>query len=304
MPAGGIASVTAGLAPSPSARPVATGRMPVGAPLAATRRTAMERPMTLDPDTSREAAAEAGLRWSTDARPGIARRRAGRGFSYRAADGSTIRDSAVIARIRALAIPPAWTDVWICPDPRGHLQATGRDARGRKQHRYHAAYREHRDGAKFDRMIAFAGLLPTIRERVDADLGRPGLPREKVLAAVVRLLELTLIRVGNEEYARLNKSFGLTTLRDRHARIDGSTDPVPVHRQERQAARGHAPRPPARAGRRALPGAARPGPPPVRGRGRRGAGRPLRGRQRLPARGGRWRRRDRQGLPHLGRHGA
>jgi DNA topoisomerase-1 len=187
-----------------------------------TRRIAMERSMTLDSDPSREAAAEAGLRWSTDAKPGIARRRAGNGFSYRAADGSTIRDRAVIARIRALAIPPAWTDVWICPDPRGHLQATGRDARGRKQHRYHPAFREHRDGAKFDRMIAFAGLLPTIRERVEADLGRPGLAREKVLAAVVRLLELTLIRVGNEEYARLNKSFGLTTLRDRHARIEGS----------------------------------------------------------------------------------
>ena len=178
--------------------------------------------MTQETDTSREAAAEAGLRWSTDARPGIERRRAGRGFSYRAADGTTVRDANVIARIRALAIPPAWTDVWICTDPRGHLQATGRDARGRKQHRYHAAYREHRDGAKFDRMIAFAGLLPAIRERVDADLGRPGLPRDKVLAAVVRLLELTLIRVGNEEYARLNKSFGLTTLRDRHATVDGS----------------------------------------------------------------------------------
>ena len=178
--------------------------------------------MTQETDTSREAAAEAGLRWSTDARPGITRRRAGRGFSYRAPDGSTIRDATVVARVRALAIPPAWTDVWICPDPRGHLQATGRDARGRKQHRYHAAYREHRDGAKFDRMIAFAGHLPAIRDRVDADLGRPGLPREKVLAAVVRLLELTLIRVGNEEYARLNKSFGLTTLRDRHATVDGS----------------------------------------------------------------------------------
>ena len=178
--------------------------------------------MTQETDTSRDAAAEAGLRWTTDARPGISRRHAGRGFSYRAADGTTIRDKAVIARIRALAIPPAWTDVWICTDPRGHLQATGRDARGRKQHRYHEAYREQRDNAKFDRMIAFAGLLPTIRERVDADLALKGLPREKVLAAVVRLLELTLIRVGNEEYARLNKSFGLTTLRDRHARIDGS----------------------------------------------------------------------------------
>jgi len=127
-----------------------------------------------------------------------------------------------VGRIRALAIPPAWTDVWICQDPRGHLQATGRDARGRKQHRYHAAYREHRESAKFDRMLTFAGLLPRIREQVDEDLTRRGLGREKVLAAVVRLLELTLIRVGNEEYARLNRSFGLTTLRDRHARIEGT----------------------------------------------------------------------------------
>lgn len=179
--------------------------------------------MTLDPDTGRQSAREAGLRWTTDARPGISRRRAGRGWTYRAADGTAIRDADTLARIRALAIPPAWTDVWICPDPRGHLQATGRDARGRKQHRYHPAYREHRESAKFDRMITFAGLLPRIRERVDEDLARRGLGREKVLAAVVRLLELTLIRVGNEEYARLNRSFGLTTLRDRHARIDGTS---------------------------------------------------------------------------------
>ncbi|HEY3334549.1 MAG TPA: hypothetical protein VGK16_04860 [Candidatus Limnocylindrales bacterium] len=178
--------------------------------------------MTADPETRRAAAADAGLRWTTDGRPGIARRRAGRGWSYRAADGTPVRDATTLARIRSLAIPPAWTDVWICPSPRGHLQATGRDARGRKQHRYHPAFREHREGAKFDRMLAFAEALPRIRERVDEDLGRPGLPREKVLAAVVRLLELTLIRVGNEEYARLNRSFGLTTLRDRHARIEGS----------------------------------------------------------------------------------
>jgi DNA topoisomerase I len=183
----------------------------------------MERRMTQEPDTSREAAAEAGLRWTTDARPGIVRRRAGRGFTYRMPDGSRVRVPAVLERIRALAIPPAWTDVWISTDPRGHLQATGRDARGRKQHRYHEAYREQRENAKFDRMIEFAGLLPRIRERVDGDLALPGLPREKVLAAVVRLLELTLIRVGNEEYARLNRSFGLTTLRDRHAKVDGST---------------------------------------------------------------------------------
>lgn len=173
------------------------------------------------PPDSQVAAREVGLRFTSDDRPGISRRRAGRGFSYRDADGAVVRDAATLARIRSLAIPPAWTDVWIAPDPRGHLQATGRDARGRKQHRYHPAFRERREHAKFDRMIAFAGLLPRIRERVDEDLARRGLPREKVLAAVVRLLELTLIRVGNEEYARLNRSFGLTTLRDRHARVEG-----------------------------------------------------------------------------------
>jgi DNA topoisomerase-1 len=176
----------------------------------------------IDPETRREAAREAGLRFSSDARPGISRRRSGRGFSYRDPDGATIRDRATLARIRSLAVPPAWTDVWICPDPRGHLQATGRDARGRKQSRYHADYRASRERVKYDRMLAFARLLPRIRERVDADLARHGLPREKVLAAVVRLLELTLIRVGNDEYARLNRSFGLTTLRDHHARVRGA----------------------------------------------------------------------------------
>ena len=178
--------------------------------------------MTLDADTSRAAAADAGLRWTSDARPGLTRRRAGKGWVYRTPDGEQVRDRDTLSRIRSLAIPPAWSDVWICPEAGGHLQATGRDARGRKQHRYHPAFREQRENAKFDRMLAFSELLPGIREQVDRDLARPGLPREKVLAAVVRLLELTLIRVGNEEYARLNKSFGLTTLRDRHARIDGS----------------------------------------------------------------------------------
>jgi DNA topoisomerase-1 len=174
-----------------------------------------------DPESRREAAREAGLRFSTDSRPGITRRRSGRAWSYRDADGSVVRDPETLARIRSLAVPPAWTDVWICSDPRGHLQATGRDARRRKQHRYHPDYRSTRERVKYDRMLAFSKLLPEIRERVDADLARPGLPREKVLAAVVRLLELTLIRVGNDEYARLNRSFGLTTLRDRHARIQG-----------------------------------------------------------------------------------
>jgi DNA topoisomerase-1 len=164
-----------------------------------------------------------GLRHSTDRRPGITRRRSGRGFSYRDAEGNVVRDRETLARIRSLAIPPAWTDVWICPYPNGHLQATGRDAKGRKQYRYHPRFRHGRDAAKFERLVAFANALPAIRSRVDEDLARPGLPKEKVLAAVVRLLELTLIRVGNEEYARLNRSFGLTTLRDRHADVEGSS---------------------------------------------------------------------------------
>jgi DNA topoisomerase I len=164
----------------------------------------------------------ARLHHATDQRPGISRHRSGRGFSYRRPDGSRVGDRAERARIRSLAIPPAWTDVWICPDPDGHLQATGRDARGRKQYRYHPRWRRRRDADKFARMAAFARALPRIRRACDADLARPGLPREKVLAAVIRLLELTLIRVGNEEYARLNRSFGLTTLRDRHATVQGS----------------------------------------------------------------------------------
>ena len=174
------------------------------------------------PTASRSDAGRAGLRHVSDDSPGIARRRAGRGFRYLHPDGRPVRDSATLRRIRALAIPPAWTDVWICPAPNGHIQATGRDARGRKQYRYHKVWRATRDEAKFDRLISFAGMLPRIRERVEADLARPGLPREKVLATVVRLLELTLIRVGNDEYTRTNRSFGLTTLLDRHARVDGS----------------------------------------------------------------------------------
>ena len=180
---------------------------------------------TVEPDAPdpRSAAREAGLRYASDDRPGIARRRSGRGFSYRRPDGTTIRDRETLARIKALAIPPAWTDVWICPQPNGHLQASGRDARGRKQYRYHQRWSEHRGEDKFERMLAFAEALPRIRARCDADLERRGVPREKVLAAVVRLLELTLIRVGNDEYARLNRSFGLTTLRDRHAKVDGTS---------------------------------------------------------------------------------
>jgi DNA topoisomerase I len=165
----------------------------------------------------------AGLRYVTDATPGITRQRSGAGFRYRGADGAALRDKAMIARIRALAVPPAWERVWICPRADGHLQATGRDARGRKQYRYHPRWREVRDETKYGRMPAFAKVLPRIRRRVRLDLALEGLPRDKVLAAVVRLLETTRMRVGNEEYARANDSFGLTTLRARQVRIRGST---------------------------------------------------------------------------------
>ena len=170
----------------------------------------------------RASARAAGLRYASDSRPGISRRRSGRGFAYRRPNGAPISDAETKARIRGLAIPPAWTDVWICLDPTGHIQATGRDARDRKQYRYHPRWSSHRGEAKFERLIDFARVLPRIRKRCDADLSRRGLSREKVLAAVVRLLEMTLIRVGNDEYARLNRSFGLTTLRTRHAQVNGT----------------------------------------------------------------------------------
>src|SRR6187549_3398921 len=143
-------------------------------------------------------------------------------FHYVGPSGRRVHDARTLARIASLAIPPAYEDVWICTNPRGHLQATGRDARGRKQYRYHPDWSARRGSDKFDRMLAFAAALPRIRARCDRDLALDGLPRDKVLAAVVRLLELTLIRVGNDEYARLNRSFGLTTLRDRHARVEGT----------------------------------------------------------------------------------
>jgi len=170
-----------------------------------------------------ESAKAAGLRYVTDDEPGIRRRKSGKGFTFLDAQGKTVKDPKVIERIKKLAIPPAWTDVWICPRANGHLQATGRDARGRKQYRYHADWRSVRDETKFGRMIAFGETLPKIRERVDQDLSLPGLPREKVLGAVVKLLETTLIRVGNPEYAKQNNSFGLTTLRNRHVEISGAT---------------------------------------------------------------------------------
>jgi DNA topoisomerase-1 len=162
-----------------------------------------------------------GLHHVTDAMPGIKRRRHGRGFSYLDPDGRVITQRALIRRFRSLAIPPAWTDVWICPDPAGHLQVTARDARGRKQYRYHPSFREKRDGTKFERMIALSDVLWKIRERVEHDVALPDLPRNKVMATVVWLLERTLIRVGSTEYAKANKSFGLTTLRRRHVQING-----------------------------------------------------------------------------------
>jgi DNA topoisomerase-1 len=163
-----------------------------------------------------------GLRYVTDAMPGIRRKRHGRGFTYTDPEGRVIRDRAMLRRFRSLVIPPAWTEVWICPDPEGHLQVTARDARGRKQYRYHPSFREQRDGTKFERMIALSDVLWKIRQRVEADIALPELPRDKVMATVVWLLERTLIRVGTQEYAKANKSYGLTTLRRKHVQIDGS----------------------------------------------------------------------------------
>jgi DNA topoisomerase-1 len=183
------------------------------------RRPRRLRRIALDPG---EAADAAQLRYVSDARPGIVRVRHGRAFRYIGTDGEAVADLPTLRRIRSLAIPPAWSDVWICPAAHGHIQAVGRDARGRKQYRYHVRWRAVRDEAKFDRVIQFGRALSAIRERVEKDLGRPGLPREKVLASVVRLLETTLIRVGNAEYARDNGSFGLTTLRTRHVTVEGA----------------------------------------------------------------------------------
>lgn len=181
----------------------------------------MTAPPASDPEDPSLVAKGAGLRYVSDDRPGIGRRRSGKSFRYVDADGEPVRDEAALSRIKALAIPPAWTDVWICPSDRGHIQATGRDEKGRKQYRYHARWRQVRDDAKYGRMVAFGAALPRIREATDADLKLAGMPRRKVLAAVVQLLELSLIRVGNEEYARTNKSFGLTTMRNRHVVVEG-----------------------------------------------------------------------------------
>ena len=191
------------------------------------RKTRRPRPsrkpvQELQPDPV-ESAEAAGLRYVSDTTPGIRRKRSGSGFTYTGPDGKAIKDATTLTRIRSLAIPPAYTDVWICPNPNGHIQATGRDARRRKQYRYHPRWREVRDETKFGRVLAFSEVLPRVRRRLQGDLSKQGLPREKVLAAVVSLLDCTGIRIGNDEYARSNRSFGLTTLRDRHVEVSGSS---------------------------------------------------------------------------------
>ncbi len=169
----------------------------------------------------RDAAESAGLLYVSDEEPGIRRRKAGKGFSFRGPDGEPVKVKATLKRIRSLAIPPAYTDVWICPKPNGHIQATGRDAKGRKQYRYHPAFREVRESTKYEHMLEFARGLPAIRETIKKHMALKGMPREKVLATVVHLLETTLIRVGNDDYAKQNKSYGLTTLKNRHVTVSG-----------------------------------------------------------------------------------
>jgi DNA topoisomerase I len=170
----------------------------------------------------KESAELVGLRYVSDERPGIRRTKRGKGFTYAGPDGASVRDKRVLQRIRAIVIPPAWTDVWICSSASGHIQATGRDAKGRKQYRYHPAFRELRESSKYEHMMAFADALPGIRARVREHMALRGLPREKVLATVIHLLETTLIRVGNDEYERHNDSYGLTTLKNRHVAVNGT----------------------------------------------------------------------------------
>src|SRR5215210_7159744 len=185
--------------------------------------------MLLQPDADvqtivdpRDAAESAGLIYVSDEERGIRRKRAGKGFTYLKPNGEPVRDAATLERIRKLAIPPAYTDVWICSKANGHIQATGRDAKGRKQYRYHPQFREVRESTKYEHMMEFARALPAIRETIAEHMALPGLPREKVLATVVDLLEKTLIRVGNDDYARENKSYGLTTLKNQHVAVNGS----------------------------------------------------------------------------------
>ena len=201
-------------------RLLAEGKVTGGGEVAV--RSALDIASMVINDEHVEAAEAAGLRYVTDGTPGIRRQRRGRGFVYLAPDGNVIRDTEELTRIRKLVIPPRWTEVWICPNPAGHIQVTARDAKGRKQYRYHPRYRSIRDETKFGRMIAFSEILPLIRDRVERDIARPELTRDKVLATVVWLLERTLIRVGNDEYARDNGSYGLTTLRRRHVTVSGA----------------------------------------------------------------------------------
>jgi DNA topoisomerase-1 len=181
------------------------------------------RKITTSTDDPKQSAVSAGLRHVSDESPGITRKQRGSSFAFYDTDGKLIRDATELRRIRSLAIPPAWKNVWICPRANGHLQATGIDAKGRKQYKYHPTWRAVRDEVKFEKLLSFAEALPKIRGQVDEDMRRPNLTREKVLATVVRLLEVSLIRIGNEEYAKENKSFGLTTMRNRHVEVDGST---------------------------------------------------------------------------------
>lgn len=169
-----------------------------------------------------QAAEEAGLRYVSDEQPGYTRKKKGDDFEFFDAKGTAITDETRVLRIRRLAIPPAWTDVWICPSANGHLQATGRDARKRKQYRYHERWREARDETKYERMVVFGAALPKIRKRVEQDLALPGLPKNKVLATIVSIMERTFIRVGNEEYAKTNHSYGLTTMRNKHVKVEGT----------------------------------------------------------------------------------
>lgn len=192
---------------------------PTARDLAREKKKIAELEIVSDPE---DAAEEAGLRYVSDEEPGYTRKKKGDDFEYFDTKGKPIKDETRVLRIRRLAIPPAYTDVWICPKTNGHLQATGRDARGRKQYRYHEKWRDARDETKYDKMLIFAAALPKIRKRVEADLKRPGLPKEKVVATIVSLMERTFIRVGNEEYARDNSSYGLTTMRNRHLDVKGS----------------------------------------------------------------------------------
>src|SRR5215470_14358077 len=196
--------------------------VPFGADTGGPKRVRNENGSKVASDESATAAEEAGLRYVSDDRPGYGRRTKGKGFEYFDSERKPIRDEQRLLRLKRLAIPPAWTDVWICPAPNCHIQATGRDARRRKQYLYHERWREVRDESKYDRMIAFGKALPKIRRRIAKDLKLRGLPRNKVLATVVQLLERTFIRVGNEEYARDNQSFGLTTMKARHVEVKGS----------------------------------------------------------------------------------